>query len=47
MAWQRSPRGIVSNDDMTAVTYQSVSGGKSKSRSTFYELPKDDWDSMN
>ena len=37
-------RGIVSNADMTVATYQTVSEGVPISRSTYYELPKDEWD---
>ena len=43
MAWHQS-RGIVSNAEMTAATYQTFSEGVPISRSTFYELPKDEWD---
>ena len=37
-------RGIVSNAETTASTYQTVSEGVPVSRSTYYELPKDEWD---
>ena len=40
MAWHQS-RGIVLNSEMTAVTYQI---SEAISRSTYYMLPKDDWD---
>ena len=35
---------IVSNTDMTAATYQTFSEGVPVSRSTYYDLPKDEWD---
>ena len=35
---------IVSNTDMTVATYQSFSEGVPVSRSTYYDLPKDEWD---
>ena len=37
-------REIVSNAEMTASTYQTVSEGVPISRSTYYSLPKDEWD---
>ena len=43
MAWHQS-RGIVSNGEMNAATYQTFSEGVPVSRSTYYELPKDEWD---
>ena len=45
MAWHKSG-GIVSNAEMTAATNQTVSEGVPISRSTFYELPKDEWDTQ-
>ena len=35
---------IVSNTDMTVATYQTFSEGVPVSRSTYYDLPKDEWD---
>ena len=43
MALQRS-RGIVTCAQTTVGTYQTVSERESISKSTFYPLPKDDWD---
>ena len=37
-------RGIVINVEMTAATYQIANESEPISRSTYYELPKDDWD---
>ena len=37
-------REIVSNAEMTASTYQTVSESVPISRSTYYSLPKDEWD---
>ena len=35
-------RGIVSNGEMTSSTYQTFSEGVPISRSTYYEVPKDE-----
>ena len=37
-------RGIVSNAEKTASTYQTFSDGVAISRSTYCDLPKDEWD---
>ena len=41
---QHQSRGIVLNAEMTAVTYQIANESEAISRSTYYVLPKDDWD---